>query len=637
MSNGTVKSRADEMFRLKMSLPPEVTPNMAKVVSAERRELLGEELERGAFRNKNQFMRNSSEEVSNVLTSAGTVVTNARIKYGSDGLFGDGHTTNMSTVSGGSGGWRGPNNGAVQTPEIYSPLWLNSNLNLPRDRATINAWSRSFFALNPIVHNAITLHSTYPIAKLNIKCKDQKVEAFFSAMIEETDLMNVCVQIAQEFWTLGEAFVYGELDDKTLKWSKFLIQNPDYVAVKRSVVSSEPIISLRPDQNLKRLVFSTSPADAQQRAQLDPSIVEHVRKGQNVPLNNFYVSHLARKTSQYEDRGTSIIVNIFRQLMLFDQLRESKFVQAQGMINPLTLIKIGSAEFRPTPADLDQWRNTFEQVQYDKDAKVFTHDAVNVERVGFASGIYDISGDITQLIKEIYIGLMVPSVIMDGSDSTYATGSVSLDVLRQRYTQFRNMLAAWLKRKIFAPISKLNEFYEWDGGQKRLIIPEVDWNHMSLFDMSDYISNLIQLSAGEGAAQKVSQQTMYRSLGLDYEDEQRKMRYEDIQNTIRQKELVALQNYPLTELRSLASGEEIEEKEPAAAPGEDPYEEAVPGQETAAADGGLDNFGGDGGFMPPAPIGGGGMSPPRSSPEPDSGSPPGGGTGIGAGGEPMPT
>src|SRR5690606_3548106 len=194
----------------------------------------------------------------------------------------------------------------------------------------------------------------------------------------------------------------------------------------------------------------------------------------------------------------------------------------------------------------------FEAVQYDKDAKVFTHNEVNVERVGYASGIYDISTDIQQLIKEIYIGLMVPSVIMDGSDTTYATGSVSLDVLRQRYMQFRNMMSAWLKRKIFAPISKLNDFYEWDGGQKKLIIPEVDWNHMSLFDMSDYISNLIQLSSGEGAAQKVSQQTLYRSLGLDYEDEQRKMRYEDIQNTIRQKELAALQNYPLTELRAIS-------------------------------------------------------------------------------------
>ena len=39
-------------------------------------------------------------------------------------------------------------------------------------------------------------------------------------MIEEIDLMNICVQIAQEYWLLGEAFVYAELDEGKGKWSR---------------------------------------------------------------------------------------------------------------------------------------------------------------------------------------------------------------------------------------------------------------------------------------------------------------------------------------------------------------------------------------------------------------------------------
>ncbi len=132
------------------------------------------------------------------------------------------------------------------------------------------------------------------------------------------------------------------------------------------------------------------------------------------------------------------------------------------------------------------------------------------------------SNDVQQLIKEIYIGLMVPSVIMDGSDTTYATGSVALDVLRQRYMQFRQMMTSWLKRKIFAPISQINDFYEYIDGEKTLIVPEVDWNHMSLFDMDSYINNMVNLSQGEGVQKRVSLQTLYRSLGLEYEEEQRK-------------------------------------------------------------------------------------------------------------------
>ncbi|NDB86387.1 MAG: hypothetical protein EB127_27370 [Alphaproteobacteria bacterium] len=132
--------------------------------------------------------------------------------------------------------------------------------------------------------------------------------------------------------------------------------------------------------------------------------------------------------------------------------------------------------------------------QSDKDFKIFTHEGVTIERVGAGGGIFAIDNDITQLIKEIYIGLQVPSVLMDGgADVTYANGGVALDVLRQRYMQFRNMMSAWLKRKIFAPISKIQGFYEYKNGEKQLIVPDIDWNHMSLFDTADYVNQLVTL------------------------------------------------------------------------------------------------------------------------------------------------
>jgi hypothetical protein len=278
-------------------------------------------------------------------------------------------------------------------------------------------------------------------------------------------------------------------------------------------------------------------------------------------------------------------------------------------------VKIGSGDFRPSPVDLENWRNVFEQAQYDKDFKIFTHQDITVERVGYGQGIYDTSADVTQLIKEIYIGLMVPSVIMDGSDTTYATGSVALDVLRQRYMQFRQMMTGWLKRKIFAPIAQINDFYEYIDGEKTLIVPEVDWNHMSLFDMDSYINQMVNLTQGEGVAKRASLQTLYRSLGLEYEEEQRKIRYEDIQDAIRTRELQALAKYDLHELKALGPGDEIDEASDEPVPGESPY--VVP-QAGAPSGGGMGGGMGGGGSSPmgpmpgsppPAPMGGGGSSP----------------------------
>ena len=194
--------------------------------------------------------------------------------------------------------------------------------------------------------------------------------------------------------------------------------------------------------------------------------------------------------------------------------------------------------------------------------------------------------------------------------------------------QFRQMMTGWLKRKIFAPISQIQDFYEYVDGEKTLIVPEVDWNHMSLFDMDSYINNMVNLSQGEGVQKRVSLQTLYRSLGLEYEEEQRKIRFEDIQDAIRTREIQSLSRYPIHELKAMGPGDEIEEVADEPVAGQSPYEPAAEGAPGAPGSppmggapppmgGGLGGgIGGPkpGGAPPPAPIGGGGGAKPPGAP-----------------------
>jgi hypothetical protein len=564
-------------FVPRQDLKPFITNNMAKNVSQYRRAMLEDELNKGLFVEKG-VTKSADANPNSYLSGISAGFSKKASNYDSMGTGGAGAS------------WRGGGGVVHQASEVYSPLWLYSNLSLPRDRATINAWSRAFFALNPFVHNACTLHSTYPVAKLNIKCKNPKVEKFFSEMIEEINLMDMIVQIAQEYWILGEAIVYAELDQNKGKWSRLIIQNPDYVVIQNSL-GGDPVISLRPDENLKKIITGNSPADIMQRSKLDPAIVERVRKGENIPLDNFNCSHLARRISPYETRGTGLIVPAFKALMLFDQFREAKYTQAVSMVNPLTLVKIGSTEFKPSPEDISSYRDIWEAAEADRNFKIFTHQDVAVEKIGSGGAIYDDSSIVAQLVKEIFTALMVPSVIMDGgSDTTYANGSVGLDVLRQRYTQFRNMLTNWLRRKIFAPISIINDFYDYDGEEKRLIVPEIDWNHMSMFDMGDYIQNLMNMTQDTNN-KKASLHTLYRSLGLDWEDEQRRIRQESIDEAILAKEKISLEKMSLNELRALGNNDEIPEAPEVLLPGED--------SSTAAPEGSS----GGGGVPPPPPPG----------------------------------
>lgn len=475
-------------------------------------------------------------------------------------------------------------------PEVYSPLFQLSNLNLPRDRVTMNAWNRVFYDTHPIVRNAINLHASYPISKINITCKDKKIQNFFIEMCENLNLYDVVYGVSLEFWKMGESFPYAEIDKNTGVWKRVTVLNPDYIYVEKSVIGDQTVVSLRPDSSLQRIINSANPRDIELRRKLPKYIVEYVKKGQNIPLDNFNISHLKLLSSPYDIRGTSIIVSCYKDLMMYDKLRESKFAQADGMINPMTLVKLGGNDYRPTPSDIQAVKNTLEEAQYDKDFKMVTHDGVNIERIGFSGSVLEIAGDIELINSNLYTGLMTPKALMDQESATYASSSVGLEVLRQRYDIFRNMIKKWLERKIFAPISEIQEFYEYVDGEKRLVVPTIEFNHMNLWDMGDYIQSIKEF-VGEN---KISRQTLYRSLGLSYDEERLRLKEEMIADTIRMKEEQSLQAMRLSELLALDSTSPIPEPEEGAASAgaAGPPSEGLPGLETGEPPGGMPDMGG---------------------------------------------
>lgn len=475
------------------------------------------------------------------------------------------------------------------SPEIYSPLFQLANLNLPRDRVTMNAWNRVFYDTHPIVRNAINLHASYPISKINITCKNKQVQQFFMEMAEKIDLYSVVYGAALEFWKMGEAFPYAELDESLGVWNRITILNPDYVHVKKSVIGNHTLVSLRPDANLQRIISSSSPSDLSMRKYIPRHIIDYVKKGQNIPLDSFNVSHLKLLSSPYDVRGTSVIVSTYKDLMLYDKLRESKFAQADGMINPLTLVTMGGeGDYRPTQADIEAFKNLLEEAQYDKDFKIVTHNGVKIERVGFSGATMDIGTDVEHILTNLYAGLMTPKALMDQEGATYASSSVGLEVLRQRYDIFRNMMKKWLERKIFAPICEIQDFFEYKDGEKRLLVPSIDFNHMNLYDMADYITSIGQFVGNK----QVSLQTLHRSLGLSYEEERRRIREEMIDEQVFAKEQQVLGNMRLSELLGVDPSKAISEP-----PGETGSSEAsLPGADGAG--------GGDMSAGPPGGMGG---------------------------------
>ena len=143
-------------------------------------------------------------------------------------------------------------------------------------------------------------------------------------MAERIDLYSVVYGAALEFWKQGEVFPYAELDERLGSWSRVTILNPDYVHVKKSIIGSNSVISLRPDAGLQKIINSSVPSDLILKKNIPKHIIDYVKRGQNIPLDEFNVSHLKLLSSPYDVRGTSIIVSVYKDLMMYDKLRESR-------------------------------------------------------------------------------------------------------------------------------------------------------------------------------------------------------------------------------------------------------------------------------------------------------------------------
>lgn len=191
-----------------------------------------------------------------------------------------------------------------------------NNLDLPNDRHTINAWARSFYALEPDIHRIITQHALL-LSKYYClqECEHQFANTFCKEMLEALDIVPFLEQIITEYFVIGEVYIYAQLDEAKGKWNKLMIQNPDYILVKRDTVSETTENShhyfLRPDENMRRLVLSEREEDIKKSLELNPHVRSLIKEGKNIPLDNFYMCALTHKLSPYEIRGTSFLLPLF--------------------------------------------------------------------------------------------------------------------------------------------------------------------------------------------------------------------------------------------------------------------------------------------------------------------------------------
>jgi hypothetical protein len=407
----------------------------------------------------------------------------------------------------------------------FSPLYQESNLMLPKDRKTMNAYNRHYYETDYWVGNIIDLHTYYPLGGFNLISKDKAVEQVFREAADRINLANIVLGVGREFWVFGESYPFLEWDKNSGMWGRATIFNPDLIEVKRSPFTDVPLITLIPDAELKRLATSTHPTDAVLRSQLPKQVLEFVLRGENIPLNSRNISQIVRQSLPHDLRGTSIIQRVWKELMLRDAFREVLFVMAQNHITPLKIARVGSKDkdYYPDANELAMWQGIIEEAQNDPNFTLVTHEAFDMEYKGATGQIVDVTKYLELIEKNVLTGLFASVAMTHGDGLAYSNAQVGYDILQKRYIHFRNTLEQWLITKVFLPISIAHGFKTKDG---EYAVPQIRWSRMDFNKDEQWRSLVKELNQADGDKKLIADRTLVTEIGFDYDEEQQLLQTE---------------------------------------------------------------------------------------------------------------
>lgn len=350
----------------------------------------------------------------------------------------------------------------------YHPLFSSPDrLQLPVQLAQLNQYWRLYYNVDPIIGGVIDMHGDMPWSDAHLSMitagdESKEILEAYEAMMTETELLSWLPRLTREYYIVGEVFPYLFWDEDEGLWHHITLHNPDYIEVVDSpLIDDDPILTLRPSQEMRRILQSSDPRYVRLRQKLPSDILQLLAGGKNLPLDNLHASHIARRAFPYDIRGTSIVGRMFRILMYEDAVFNGQIQQAQRHALPLRVFKIGdpTTGWMPGRETQEEFANLLAEVEVDPLAALIYHYGLTVEYHGMEGKQLKLTQEWDIIERAKLISLGVSKAFLHG-EVTYASANAGLQVLMMRYRSFRNIIMNdWVYKKVFATMAELRGFY----------------------------------------------------------------------------------------------------------------------------------------------------------------------------------
>lgn len=409
-------------------------------------------------------------------------------------------------------------------PQFFSPVHTPINWQIPSKRLEQYQWARFFYENEAKVASSIDFYSYFPINDFDNECRDRNVKAYFDKLKMRLDLVKWVRLMSHEIHLLGDCFPFieiscpqcngkGRIGDELCEHEggtvkRIVILNPDYVEVFTSPLNPEPMIALKPDEELINMVQKRTPGFEK----LTPEVIRLISTGQPIRLDNRNVFHLKYGEGGYTRYGVGMVRRLFPILSYKTKLMVAQWIVAERLIVPVKIVKVGSDTRPAGPADIAAVQQQLAATANDPNLTIVTHHAFELDWAGAAGKVLTLSNEFEFINQEILDGMMINNALLNGEGPSFSNAAVGIEAMIQRLETFRKEMSLFIEKNIYLPEAMRQGFVEEneDTGETEYVYPKIKWHKMHLRDQQQDKTFALQLyEKGLLSAQTILEQFDY--------------------------------------------------------------------------------------------------------------------------------
>lgn len=284
-------------------------------------------------------------------------------------------------------------------PEMFFLPKFLSNDGSPN--IELNTWFDHYYRFHPLVGNLIDLHKTLPLSRFGlVGINDSKMLQEYEEVAEDLQMFEVASEMFKAYFLRGEYALYGRWNDDIKSFNHLKLLDTNYINVTGHYLlfsdrgEDTEVYELTPDEYLQSLV-NTDNEIYQQLVDnyLDDEVRDAIENNFKIMLDPFTISFEKRTVNPWDLRGTSILCNILKTLILEDKLREYQYANAQANTTPIYLWNIGDGDYPADDQMIQQHQSLIQNLAYDPNKNIIANHLLKLTILGASGQAKDMHQD----------------------------------------------------------------------------------------------------------------------------------------------------------------------------------------------------------------------------------------------------